>query len=76
MWWVGYLCPATGGEGGVKRLRGYLDQSSLGEDLTEGREVQDRLAGVEAEVGRGGVVDDVGGIQPVEEVVEGCCRHS
>ena len=44
-----YFCPATGGEGGLGRLRGDLDLLSLGEALVWGRGERIGLAGVEVE---------------------------
>ena len=47
-----YLCPATGGEGGVGRLRGDLDLLSLGEALVGARGERIGLAKVEVWNGR------------------------
>ena len=55
-----YLCPVTGGEGGVGRLRGDLDLWRLGEALAAGRGERLRLAGVEVEFGTGGKGGDTG----------------
>ena len=55
-----YLCLARGGEGGVGRLRGDLDLLSLGEALVEGRGDRIGLAGVEVDVGAGGIGGETG----------------
>lgn len=55
-----YLCPATGGVGGVVRLRGELDLLSLGEALVGGRGERIGLAGVEVDVGAGGIGGETG----------------
>ena len=63
-----YLCPVTGGEGGVGRLRGDLYLWRLGEALAAGRGERLRLAGVEVEFGTG--VKGVIQVQP--ELRSGC----